>query len=102
MLFNAPAADGPDYSPSPGNYRFSDSSVRSCLEILVRADTFYEDTETLSGNLVALVDENGATVNSIRGVILSPDNTDIFITDVDGMSIVVKDFHRYILLTVTV
>jgi hypothetical protein len=75
--------DGPDYSPSPGNYRFSETSMRSCLEIIVRADTFYEEVETLTGSLVSLVNNMGAVVDSIRGVILSPDTTNILITDVD-------------------
>lgn len=55
------------------------------MEIVVRADQFYEDTEALTGHLVALVDENGATVTSIRGVTLSPDETEIQINDIDGM-----------------
>ncbi len=58
--------------------------ARSCLSLQIRADEFYEDTETLMGFLMALVDENGQTVNSIRGVILEPRSTDIQIRDVDG------------------
>lgn len=79
------SSDGPDFSPPPGNYRLSPQDTRSCMEIVVRADQFYEDTEALTGHLVALVDENGATVTSIRGVTLSPDETEIQINDIDGM-----------------
>lgn len=57
---------------------------RSCLSIQIRADAFYEVTETLMGVLTALVNENGQTVNSIRGVILEPRETDIQILDIDG------------------
>ena len=59
-------------------------SQRDCLSLVVRSDTFYEEAESLTGRLVALVDDRGAVVDSIRGVILSPDTTNIIITDVDG------------------
>lgn len=68
----------------PGNFRFSPSVVRSCLSIVIRADLFYEQTEVLTGHLVALVDENGATVDSINGVFLSPVDTEIQIDDIDS------------------
>lgn len=77
--------DGPDYSPSPNNYVLTPSSLRSCLGVVIRSDLFYEDVETLTGTLVALVNENGVQVDSIRGVILDPIETEIRITDIDGM-----------------
>lgn len=76
--------DGPDYNPPPGNYRFSPLMDRSCLDIQIRADAFYEVTETFMGVLTELVNENGQRVDSISGVILEPRETDIQILDIDG------------------
>lgn len=88
LTFLLYTADGSDYSPSPENFQFNPGNTQSCLGIVVRADLFYEQTESLTGHLVALVDENGATVDSIARVVLDPVETELQIEDVDSEYII--------------
>ena len=78
------AVAGDDYSPESGNYIFQPGMTRSCLDITIQSDSLYEVTENLFGEITGFLDPVGMNVDSLPGVTVSPDQTEIQIFDLDG------------------
>ncbi len=78
------SSDGVDYSTPTTRYVFSADDERQCVDVIIRDDLVFEQTEEFTGRLQGFVID-GRNEATVEGVTLEPANTRVEIQDNDGI-----------------